>query len=173
MNLAACIQHLYPSAKRGDYNVRKVNGEQVVDHWNTTKLGAQPSNQTLTATWPSAQLEQARAAKKREVDEAHKASLAAGITVSGCCLGGDDSSLGKFTGKAVLLDLAIRGGVISPTESTSIRATNGSEVTLPAAQMIQLLLSYGEAYDQKFATLKNKHEQIAAATTIQQLNAIA
>jgi hypothetical protein len=52
MNLASCIQFLFPNASRNDYRVSSVGGEQQVTHWNVAALGAKPSNETLLAAWP-------------------------------------------------------------------------------------------------------------------------
>lgn len=51
MNLASCIQFLFPNASRNDYRVSMVSGAQQVTYWDVATLGAQPINETLLAAW--------------------------------------------------------------------------------------------------------------------------
>ncbi len=57
MNIGLILAHRYQGADpNGDYIVRTdEQGNQYIDYWNTEKLGAQPSNDTLRSWWLDAE----------------------------------------------------------------------------------------------------------------------
>jgi len=64
MDMFKAIMYLFPTATASDFQVLcGISGVQTITKWNTTKLGAQPTQTQLEAAWPAAQLRALQAAQ--------------------------------------------------------------------------------------------------------------
>ena len=50
----ACIKQIYPESTISDYQLRDDGNGTYIEYWNVSKLGSQPTLETLSSVWSAA-----------------------------------------------------------------------------------------------------------------------
>ena len=190
-NLNLAIQQLFPTARPTvNFMVATIKGVPAITYWNVKDgsgnpvanpmAGGTPSD-ALVAADAAAQLSAAQAAKGASLTASYNATLAAGITVASegvnFVLPAQESDQTKFAQLVVLFREA--ENLLPESEQAAFEAGNvsisditGAVRTLTVTQMRQVMVAYGQQINTLWAALAAKKAAVAAAATVDAVNAI-
>lgn len=168
-DIQTAISILFPTAHSGnDYTLTTdTSGNTTIHTWNNS-LGAQPTDVQITTAVAANQLAAAKLAQVQALSVPFNAAYSGNVTYMSATFPADDNT-------KLLLDFAQAIGIAdgnSLPDSFAVLDINGSPVTMTYAQLNGLISAIGHQSLAAFAKFAGLKAQIAAATTIADVQAV-